>query len=109
MAALCPEIPLTPPPRIAPAPQRKILGWMVSTPHDSAVPSSRNGNERSLWKIFPRGSDMDFSRSRGDLVSVHNVPSELRARHSSIGSSRYLLSCLKSREVTSLFAPSLSS
>ncbi len=36
MAALCPGMPLTPPPRIAPAPQRKTFGTSVATPQRAA-------------------------------------------------------------------------
>src|SRR5690606_5359009 len=49
-AALCPGIPLTPPPRRAPAPHSSTRGWAVSTPQRPAsAGSSANGHDRSRW------------------------------------------------------------
>ena len=45
IAALCPGMPLTPPPRLAPAPQMKTFGNCVSTPQvPSLSAESANGN-----------------------------------------------------------------
>ena len=56
IAALRPGMPLTPPPRRAPAPPRCTLAMSVSVPQAPAsASSSANGQARSRWKMLPRG------------------------------------------------------
>ena len=54
IAALCPGIPLTAPPRRALEPQKKTPGYSVSTPQvPISSEFSANGNVSALWKMFP--------------------------------------------------------
>ena len=55
----------------------------------SPASSSRKGKSRSRWKMFPRGREISFSRSRGDFTSIASEPSRQGARTDSMGSSRY--------------------
>ena len=92
MAALWPPMPLTPPPRRAPAPHSSTRGCAVSTPQRPASPgSSANGQDRSPWKMWPPGMPSSASRSTGVLTSMHGWPSRSRSRHSCTGSPRTVL------------------
>jgi hypothetical protein len=104
IAALCPAMPLTPPPRSAPAPARKIWRSSVSAPHrglfPALAPPSTKGKSRSRWKILPRGSEISLSKSSGDLTSTASDPSWQGARADSMGSILPRIeNCAKCREV----------
>ena len=86
-AALWPGIPLTPPPRRAPAPHSHTFACSVSTPHvPTSSSDSANGHARSRWKMCPRGMPSSASISGGVSASRHGVPSGARSRQSSSGS-----------------------
>src|SRR5213075_833053 len=54
IAALCPGIPLTAPPRWALDPQRNTFSYSVSTPHAPAcLFVSAKGNVGASWKMLP--------------------------------------------------------
>ena len=79
IAALCPPMPETAPPRRAPAPHSRIRSWAVSTPHCRAGVSSRssssaNGQRNAPWKMLPPVIPKACSRSRVVVVSMQRRP-----------------------------------
>ena len=105
MAALWPGIPLTPPPRRAPAPQTRTLAIAVSTPHvPTSDSSSANGHVRSRWKMLPPGSPSSASSSTGVRASRHGSPDGVDHRQSSIGSASTLFSDRSVASIASAFA-----
>ena len=84
MAALWPPMPLTPPPRRAPAPHTNRLATSVSTPQPAGVgvrrrPTASSGRRGRCGRPACPGST---SRSSGLTASTHGRPSASRARQS---------------------------
>ena len=88
IAALWPGMPLTPPPRTAPAPHSSTLAWRGLHAPAARCPPGAYGKARSRWKMLPPGSRRSRSRSSGVFASMHGRPSASYARQSAIGSAR---------------------
>ena len=79
IAALCPPMPDTAPPRRDPEPHNRIRSWAVATPQrragvSSGSSSSANGHDSAPWKMLPAVMPSVCSRSAVVFASMHSRP-----------------------------------
>ena len=102
-------MPLTPPPRLAPAPQMKTFGNCgLPRPRSPRFPWSLRREMSVLHEIYFHGRGQVLVQGRiGVLDSIHKSPIGVRARQSSMGSASQRLSPSRHLRVTNSRVASL--